>query len=181
MPTSSYALIPEVAERLCHHQPKKILDVGIGLGMNGAVVRQWLDQGVAPWKRHLVGVEPWGSYRNPMWELYTEVVVDTVQNYLRNHPEEFDFVLMTDVLEQIKRPEVKIIFDQLKSIMAPQGVILVGTSTYHHEGAIYGNVYEEHRSVWNAADLAEVGFRIIRDDEPNQFGMRMLLGEWQND
>jgi hypothetical protein len=52
MPLSSYTVIPEVAYELSKRKGKikTVLDIGIGFGMYGMVVRNYLDEGVQPFQ-----------------------------------------------------------------------------------------------------------------------------------
>ncbi len=43
-----------------------VLDLGAGMGFYGAVVRQWCDSGVRPWRTRLVGVENLLIDRKPL-------------------------------------------------------------------------------------------------------------------
>ena len=181
MPIGCYALVPEITARLRERQPQRILDVGIGFGMYAAVVRQWLDLGVAPWRRYLVGVEAWGGYRNPLWDLYNLVIVDTVQGYLDKRPEQFDCILLLDILEHFDKPEGAAVLRQLQTIVSPGGMLLVATpAIFCEQGAEYGNEFERHRALWTPAELAEFGFCMLRDGAPDRFGMQMLLAEWSH-
>lgn len=179
MPIGCYSLVPEIASRLCARQPLRILDVGIGFGMYGAVVRQWVDNGVMAWQRYLVGVEAWGRYRNPVWDLYNLVIVDTIQGYLAKQPETFDFILMTDLIEHLDREEALWVVERLQSPITPGGTFIIGTpAIFCEQGAVHGNEFERHRSLWTADELCELGFSTIRDGAPDQYGMQMLLAEW---
>ena len=106
MPIGSYALVPHVAHALCQRQPRRVLDLGIGFGIYGAVVRQWLDQAMRPWRTHLVGVEAFASYGNPLWDLYSLIVIAPVQEFLAREHEPFDFIMFFDVIEHLDRKSV---------------------------------------------------------------------------
>jgi hypothetical protein len=56
MPIGCYSLVPMIANRLHDAQPRSVLDLGVGKGFYGAVVRQWLDLGVRAWRTKLFGV-----------------------------------------------------------------------------------------------------------------------------
>ena len=180
MPIGCYSLVPFVAHHIAVHRPARVLDLGIGLGSYGAVVRQWGDLGQRPWRTYLVGVEAWAGYRNPLWELYNMVVGDSIQSFLSEHHGQFDLVLLTDVIEHFERSEGQAIVDKLRTeVVAPGGTLLVGTpAIFGEQGTVGGNHFERHRSLWQPADFTQLGFRLILDGNPDQFGNQMLLAKW---
>src|SRR6185436_17011472 len=93
MRIGSYASVPFIVQQMIETAPRRVLDLGIGFGGNGLLVRQWIDLGARPWKTFLAGVEVWADYRNPTWDLYDLVIVDTVENYFERYAESFDLVL----------------------------------------------------------------------------------------
>ena len=93
MPIGSYAVVPYLAHALAVHKPRSVLDLGIGFGGGGAIVREWLDLGIKPWPTFLVGVEIWPDYRGPLWDLYN--VFLTVSNLIWHSVDAFDCVMRT--------------------------------------------------------------------------------------
>ncbi len=180
MPIGCYAMVPSLAHHLCLHRPARVLDLGMGSGGNGCVVRQWLDLGVRPWKTYLVGVEVWAEYRNPMWDLYNVIVVDTIERYLQNLQETFDCVLLTDVIEHFAKGEGLTLLDQVRRAVAPGGHLLVGTpASFFPQGPVYGNRYEEHRSAWTREEFENLGFEVSLVGKPEYFCGQALLGVWK--
>ncbi len=182
MPIGCYSLVPYVAHHVAIHRPERVLDLGIGLGSYGSVVRQWGDLGERPWRTYLIGVEAWAGYRNPMWDLYNAVAACSIQEFLSEQSGQFDLVLLTDVIEHFERHEGQAIVEQLKQeIVAPGGSLFVGTpGIFCEQGAVGGNEWERHRSLWLASDFAGQGFRVILDGNPDAFGNQMVLAEWKN-
>jgi SAM-dependent methyltransferase len=193
MPIGSYALVPHIAHHLCTQQPRRVLDLGIGFGMYGAVVRQWLDAGVKPWRTHLVGVEVWADYRNPLWDLYDVVHVQTIEDFLTqqqrgvgrisnpSHGEtRFDAVVLSDVIEHFDKGEGTLIIKSARELLAPDGWLLLGTpAVFMPQTAVWGNQHERHRSLWTRDDFAELGFTLLKDGAVDAFGHQMFLGKWQ--
>src|SRR4029434_7034396 len=103
MPIGSYAAVPPLVQSLLQGQPRSVLDLGMGFGGGGVLVRQWLDQGVRPWKTFLAGVEAWPDYRNPVWDLYNVIYAQTIERFLASSDETFDCVLFCDVLEHFEK------------------------------------------------------------------------------
>ena len=153
-----------------------MLDLGIGMGFYGAVVRQWLDLGVRPWRTRLVGVEGFAGYRNPCWDLYDEVVVSPIEEFLIAAAETWDAILLLDVLEHFPHAAGEQILAAARGRFSQGGRLYVGTpAVWMEQGAVYGNEFERQRSLWTAGDLCGAGFEMLEDGEPNRFGNQMLL------
>ncbi|MDP6443719.1 MAG: hypothetical protein QGG36_18610 [Pirellulaceae bacterium] len=179
MPIGSYTALPHVVHSLLEFRPQRLLDLGIGFGFFGGVVRQWLDYGVKPWKSYLVGVESFEGYGNPMWDLYNLVVVDTIENYLASCEETFQGVVLSDVVEHFSREDGWAVMNRATELLEPGGRMLVATpSVFVEQGAVHGNPREAHQSLWTTDDLAELGFKVLLDGKPDQFLSEMIVAEW---
>ena len=176
MPIGCFSLPPHVVSLLLHRRPASILDLGIGMGIYGAAVRQWLDDGRAPWRTRLVGVEGWGAYRNPTWDLYDEVRVEPIETYLESAGEPFDAILLMDVLEHFERAEGLWVLNRAAGRLTPGGLLVVATpGNWFEQGAVNGNELERHLSYWRSEDFEALGFSLVRDGTPAEFGHQMLL------
>ena len=177
MPIGCLSCVPHVAARLMAQRPRSVLDLGVGMGFYGAVVRQWLDNGVRPWTTRLVGVEGWEGYRNPTWELYDEVHVQPMEAFLASQRELFDAILLMDVIEHFPRDTGAEIVEQAKRILSPGGQLFIATpAVWMEQGAAYGNEFERHRALWTAEMLLQLGMSFISDGTTDCFGNRMILG-----
>jgi SAM-dependent methyltransferase len=182
MPIGSHSIVSHVARELEAARPHRVLDLGIGFGFYGAVVRQWLDRGVRPWMTYLEGIEGWGRYSNPLWDVYNLVRVCPIQEYLQAPPREpFDFVLLNDVLEHFAPDEGREVIRRIRAIVRPGGRLVVGTpARYFDQGAVHGNDFERHRSSWSAGDFREMAFEVLLDGSEAQLGFPMILARWCN-
>jgi SAM-dependent methyltransferase len=172
--------VPHVAYHLAVTRPGRVLDLGIGFGLYGAVVRQWSDLGTWPAKTWLVGVEGFAAYRNPAWDLYNLVVVDSIENYLARASDLFDCILLTDVIEHFPKETGLAVVQGAQRLLERGGSLFVGTpALFCPQEAVYGNEFERHRSVWTAADFVALGFRVILDGAPDHWGNQMLLAQWR--
>ena len=182
MPIGSYSSIPYLASHLLKKRPATVLDLGMGFGMTGAVVRQWLDGGIEPFKTTLVGVEVWPEYRSVLWDLYDSVYVDTIQQFLATSNTRFDLIVMGDVLEHFHFPAGEIVIQQAQMKLKPSGYLFVATPAEPMpQGPVYGNRHEEHRSHWRPADLARRGFEILLSADESQLepAVATLIARWQ--
>jgi SAM-dependent methyltransferase len=180
MPIGSFTAVPHLAKMLVLRSPGRVLDLGIGSGFLGAIVRQWVDAGTRPWKTFLVGVEAWADYRNPLWDLYNVVFVETIQDYLDRHSDRFDCVLLGDVLEHFEWNEGVTLLRQLQTRVAPGGILIVATpAVFHDQAGVNGNQFERHRSIWAAGQLEDLGFQtLLSGTEPQVAFLPTILSCW---
>jgi predicted TPR repeat methyltransferase len=157
MPIGCSSLVPTIATQLQVARPRSVLDLGIGMGFYGAVVRPWLDFGVRPWRTKLVGVEGFAAHRNPCWDLYNEVVVSSIEEYLATATEAWDAILLLDVLEHFPHAAGEPILAAARGRLSPDGPLFVGTP-----------------AVWMEA-LRDAGFALIVGGQPDPFGHQILL------
>ncbi len=197
MPIGCLSSVAHIVNRLIQRRPKTVLDLGIGMGFYGAAIRQWLDMGFAVnFNVQLVGVEGFERYRNPCWDLYNEVYVQSIEDFLqrmetiRQQPTkyaeavacQFDAVLLTDVLEHFDKPVGASVITRVLNCLTQDGIFIISTPAIETEqGAVYGNEFERHKCAWSAAELkqfveAKPGFsvEILQDGNPDSFGNLML-------
>lgn len=176
MPIGSYALTFNIAHEIWKKNPKSVLDLGVGLGMTGVLVRSYTaDLGKAPWKTVLHGVEGFADYRTGIWDIYDHVFEGSIQSYLSEVPDKYDMIIMSDVIEHFEKEEGFAIAKELMTRLNPGGIVLIGTpGIFQEQGAAHGNEYERHRSSWKAFDFPE-GYQILQDGSPDKVGNMMIL------
>lgn len=175
MPFGSHSVYTQVIQQLTIRNPKSVLDLGIGYGINGAGVRNWLDHGYKPYSTYLVGVEVFSEYRSPLWDCYDKIHETTIHDYLAKEPTElFDCIIMTDVLEHFTKEEGVELLSKLRNILTPSGFLLVSTpAVWIEQGTVHGNEYETHKSLWKRKDFAH--HELIMNGGTDMFGHKMLL------
>lgn len=199
MPVGCLSTLPHIISHLYGCNPQKILDLGIGTGLYGCAIRQWLDNGHpqflteaydagdygSRFTRVLIGVEIFEGYRNPCWQLYTKVHLTSIEAYLTGREaagEKFDAILLTDVLEHFKAAEGRDILRAATAVLAPGGTLLVATpAVFFSQGAVYGNEYETHRSAWSLTELLDLPLdleltvaRVLQNGSLDEFGHQAL-------
>jgi hypothetical protein len=156
--------------------PKSILDLGIGFGMNGCGIRNWYDLGLNPFKTKLVGVEGFEGYRNPAWGLYDEVIVDNILNVV-DRIEVFDMILITDVIEHFSKDEGIVLLEKLKHKV--NKCVMVSTpGVWIEQGEYMGNKLEEHKSMWTVNDFKALGYGIVQDGTIDDMGHMMITADY---
>lgn len=176
MPIGSWSAYQKVIQGVLATNPSSVLDIGIGFGMNGCGVRNWLDQGYG-FKTRLVGIEAFKDYKNPAWGVYDKVHIGDVRQVLPKLGEKFDLIIMTDVLEHFTKEDGARLLQELKSY-ATKAIIISTPAVWIEQGDVYGNEYERHRSLWKVWDFQDLGYGIVMDGRPDIYGHRMIVADF---
>lgn len=164
MPISSFSVIPDVVHEL--QQAKRVLDIGIGNGMYGCLIRNYLPDS------HITGIEGFAGYNNKMWACYDHIIIGIVPGVLDELVKGFDAIVMCDVIEHFDKEQGLIVVERLKALLHKGGKLIISTpSIFVHQGAVYGNDLEQHKSLWSAEELP--GFVAVRSPECDKYGHYM--------
>jgi hypothetical protein len=176
MPIGSWSAFTRVVQGLCATNPTSVLDLGIGYGMNGAAVRNWLDLGVHN-NIKLEGVEAWAKYKSPLWGCYDKVHNITIEKFFETDSRKFDLIIMTDVIEHFPKDEgIRLL--RLMKERCNKAVMVSTPGVWIEQGEYMGNKYEEHKSMWDAYDFVREGYGLIMDGKLDQFGHMMILADY---
>ena len=180
MPIGAFTTIPHLAKGILSTNPTTVLDLGIGFGMNGAVVRNWLDCGTQPYQAELTGVEIFGEYISPLWDLYDRVHISDIYKFLQdavNNERNYDMVIMTDVIEHFDKDMGIKVLEMCKKV-CNKAVMVSTPAIFIEQGAYASNVHETHLSHWSIQDFQQLGFGVVKDGKPDGFGHQMLVVDY---
>jgi len=155
MPTSSIDIVGTVTHWAWMEKPKRILDVGVGHGKYGLMVREYLeDQDV------LDGVEAEPRYLEMFpWvkSIYDHVFEQDATTLTKEQLDVYDVILMVDVIEHMEKQQGLDLLDRIR------GAVIICTPVIWFENpeAHEGWLTESHRSHWTLEDF---GGRVKRVD-----------------
>lgn len=163
MPTSSYAQIPIVIYELLTRKPipSRVLDVGVGFGKWGFLVREYCDiyarrcqpNETGKWMT-IDGVEADQSYHLPHHDLlYNKVWWKPIQVAIDEIPT-YDAIIMSDVLEHLNEETG---LDILAKLRDKTGLLIVTTPDGLQPHSYPGHPLETHLSGWSEESLRFVG------------------------
>lgn len=148
MPTSEPFLIPQVLSLVLQLNPSRILDVGVGFGKWGFLLREYLEvcQGryhKKDWEKRIDGVEVFKDYIDDHHKIFYDKVFkkDILKFPIEKH--DYDLIILGDVIEHLEKKDALKLISKLKRhanliITTPNGKTLQGES--------FGNKHETHLS-----------------------------------
>lgn len=162
MPTSWYQAIPGIMSIILQEQPESVLDIGIGFGKYGFLLRENLDIAheryyKSEWKTKIDGVEVFKDYINPIHEyIYNNIYIGNIVELIDSLPK-YDVILLIDVLEHFTKEEGLSLLHELVS--KSRKALIISTPKYPDEQLEYrGNKFEEHKSRWSILDFSAFDF-----------------------
>lgn len=160
MPLGYVKALEPLTEAFLRFSPKSVLDLGIGYGLNGAILRNYfggpdgrLDPTNPAFALH--GIEIFPQYRNPMWGLYDRVWIKDIREVVSILPN-YELVVCTDVLEHL---EVEL---GRRVLQAPRHAFF-GVCNHleaNPKDGVFGNRHEAHVSQWSRDTLESFGYEV---------------------
>jgi SAM-dependent methyltransferase len=157
---------------------RSVLDLGVGYGLNGATLVNYFGANPATGAIYprsagndfrVHGVEVFPAYRNPMWDLYVEVVVGPIENWL-HLCEMVDAVVCNDVFEHLPKHVGEAILRRSKRAF-------VGVCQEMGQGGVYGNPHEAHITVWQESELKKFCDKTFELNKGYIVGMKTGAGD----
>lgn len=162
MPTSHFKQIPDIVAAAIEINPKSILEIGIGCGKYGALLREYLtvwDHYFEPFDMQRVridGIEIHDMYSSaPAWSCYNHIFLGDIRDFILVD-KHYDMVLMVDVLEHF---EVADGIGLLHRLLKHANCLLVALpASFFPTVEVWGNPHEIHKAEYPPALLEAEGF-----------------------
>ena len=158
MPSSYSANISTIISIVKKVNPRTVLDIGIGWGKYGLLVREYL-----PDLAQLDGIEVWEPYVTKIQQaIYDTILISDVREAAIENS--YELTLLIDVLEHFNRREAKQLLRRL-----PKPLLLATPTEWFQED--HSNPYERHRSQWKLTDFSTYSF----EDYSNNLSYILLI------
>lgn len=170
--------MPNIIQQVIADHPGSILDIGVGFGKYGVMLREvfdipYLRYEKDQWVIKLDGVEGFRKYQNPIHDyVYNEVFYGDIRTIVHTLPQNYDTILLIDVLEHFEKEEGKqLLRDLLKK--TNKSLILSTPLNPDVQLEYLGNTLEAHKSRWTIVDFADFDylyqFMSVGDNGANLF------------
>jgi hypothetical protein len=153
MPHSSHVSLTPILEHVVRMQPRSVLDIGVGYGKLGLLVREALDfmdgrHERSRWRVRIDGIDAY-PYESPLhdWVYDSVRIGDAVA--MADELRGYDLVLLGDVIEHFDKPDG---LRFLATLLEQNRNAIVATPYLFFEQETE-NPYETHRSHWTRDDF----------------------------
>jgi len=176
--TSRWEQLPFIIETLLHINPKTVLDVGVGFGKIGLLIREYLEdmQGRTnpkQWQILISGIEIYEPYHKDSFQniIYNRIAYDNALNidkimtynlsYGDNDNEHYDLLTCFDCVEHNKKEDAIILLNKFKKYAKKILIsIPIGNNWYYiYKGE---NIHENHLSDFTEKDLNDLGYKTLK-------------------
>ena len=165
MPSSYPENIPLIIQTIARFKPKSVLDVGLGNGKYGFLMREYFGKRPHPeegsWQEipKIDGIEIFESYITNLQKLiYNEIFIG---NALEMKIGDYDMYLLVDVIEHWKKEEAIKLVERL----IRKGNVLISTPKDNTpQNANDGNEWGRHISYWRIGDFSKYNFEDISNN-----------------
>lgn len=164
MPVSQPRILSPIHTIIKNLQPCSIIDIGVGHGKTGVILREYLDimqerYKREEWKTKIYGIEIFPAYRNPLWDYaYDIVLVHDALKGLNKLPD-VELILALDVWEHF---EADYAIKMLRLALRKARYLLISTPKDPlPQSTMLSNSYERHVSRWSPRDFRHIPFRLF--------------------
>jgi len=175
MPLSKYDSIPVVMDIVDEEKPRTVLDIGIGMGLWGAILRgnlDWADERYIKdeyqeqW-RTIDGIEIFEGYHNPIWDYcYDTIKIGNVVDLITEVPQsEYTLILMADILEHLNDEDKKFVISEACKKTGLYTIVVSPTEFHQNNAFLEINPHEKHLSVVGPEDFPDGTKQIIAREQ----------------
>jgi len=157
MPSSWIDQVPVIVQSALKLNPKRILDIGLGSGKYGFLMREQTDFALdrpdrKSWKLTIDGVEGYGpNIGDHQKSIYNNITVSEGNKFLKNYTgEKYDLTMAIDIIEHFT-PEGGLEF--ANSILKISDYFLLSTPRGYFRQLGHENELEQHKSWWPSHTL----------------------------
>lgn len=159
MPSSASETIPYLVEFTRKNRPqlKTVLDVGVGFGKDGFLLREyydvkeWHNYRPETWQLKITGVDIYNGYISELQRMiYNKIIIGDIIGVLPRLGT-FDLAVLGDVIEHLSKEEGYHLLDSLFEHV--EDIVITTPLGFQEHHGRDENVHEEHKSGWVLDDF----------------------------
>ncbi|HTR00975.1 MAG TPA: class I SAM-dependent methyltransferase, partial [Candidatus Acidoferrum sp.] len=179
MPFSQTSQLTPIVSWVEQLSPRSVLDIGIGMGQYGFLLRTKLeslnlfhiegDKGwLRPrneWKVRIDGIEGYAGYITPVqeWSYNRLLIGDALECLQPLSDQTYELVMAIDVLEHFDKADGLRLLAEMRRVASKAALVSTPKDFIHQD--VPANPLENHRSHWSLVDLQTAGYTEIIPNE----------------
>jgi hypothetical protein len=182
--TSNWQQIPFCVEALLDLCPMRVLDVGIGFGRWGMLVREFCEEWKGRihrenWGVRLEGIEAFPKNVEEYHHLFYDWVhVGDAAEIIEGMTDRWDLILFGDVLEHFPKEQGQQVLGKAREL-SRHVLVNIPIGPGWERGGMYDNPWEEHKSSWDLEEfmaLEPVRHAVFTEYNGRAYGAFLLAG-----
>lgn len=154
MPSSYIDNVPQIIKLIQQVDPKSVLDVGVGYGKYGYLIREYVDDWRGMTQIH--GIEIHKPYQPEDKSKAYDLITYGDFRDCQLPWDIYDLILLIDVLEHFTKDDAAKVL--AKARRYGRKVLVATPQGFYPQGERNGNPHEEHKSGWQAEELPGMDF-----------------------
>ncbi len=158
MPSSPHSSIYGIFKSINEINPQSILDIGVGFGKWGVLIREYFDlrpdpnDDYAAWSILMNGIEIHEKYLTPIHKyVYNKIFIGNAIDILKKNKTHYELILAVDIIEHFTKEAGK---EFMKLCLKRADNVIINTpNIYFSQDEVFGNKYEAHLSGWDSDDF----------------------------
>ncbi|MGI9862419.1 hypothetical protein SDD30_13655 [Moorella naiadis] len=166
MPSSNFGHLLDVLQVVTMLNPYSVLDIGVGFGKYGFLLRELLDLkpgeegGYAKWAKKIDGIEIDSRYLTPVHKyIYDKIFLGDALTIIEKMDGMYDCIIAIDVLEHFRKKDAYKFINYCQD--KGRNFLIATPYVYFDQGEVFKNPYEEHLSGWTIHDLKKAGAKYL--------------------
>jgi hypothetical protein len=155
MPSGPLETVPILIESILSVEPQRILDIGVGTGKWGFLLREQRDLAKGRHELRIDGIEGYAPYiGDHQRAVYDRIYIADVRTWLPSQPDQlYDVALMLDVIEHFSPDEAKTVVQE--ALRVSRTLVLSTPKRFYPQSAPENDL-ERHLSWWPRGALRKL-------------------------
>ena len=181
MPSSHSNQINEIIKIAVAVQPQSVLDIGVGFGKYGFLMREYLDLAIAneckegefTRTKRIDGIEAFPDYiGNLQRSIYDNIFLGDASKIAEELDHTYDLILLIDVFEHFEHEQGLKLLEVLRK--KSRNILISTPQHVQEQGAEYGNAFETHQFEWEKKHYQHLPNKTFID---NSYSLIMFSGD----